>query len=87
MAIGRATIRVRQLRNLGRSSLAAALIAARCAGMERIGRVWEFKAWLVLDRHLPTDIRGKDRVDDRRVISGIRAMYSRLARRGTQGYA
>ena len=24
-----------------------------------------------IEPHLPTDVRGKDRVDDRRVISGI----------------
>lgn len=27
--------------------------------------------WERIERHLPTDIRGKERVDDRRVISGI----------------
>jgi transposase len=27
--------------------------------------------WEQIRRHLPTDVRGKDRVDDRRVISGI----------------
>jgi transposase len=27
--------------------------------------------WRQIEPHLPTDIRGKDRVDDRRVISGI----------------
>jgi transposase len=27
--------------------------------------------WLRIEPHLPTDVRGKDRVDDRRVISGI----------------
>ena len=27
--------------------------------------------WLRIQPHLPTDVRGKDRVDDRRVISGI----------------
>jgi transposase len=27
--------------------------------------------WECIQPHLPTDIRGKDRVDDRRVISGI----------------
>jgi putative transposase len=27
--------------------------------------------WRQIEPHLPTDVRGKDRVDDRRVISGI----------------
>ncbi len=27
--------------------------------------------WRRIEPHLPTDVRGKDRVDDRRVISGI----------------
>jgi len=27
--------------------------------------------WQRIEPHLPTDVRGKDRVDDRRVISGI----------------
>lgn len=27
--------------------------------------------WVQIAPHLPTDVRGKDRVDDRRVISGI----------------
>ena len=27
--------------------------------------------WQQIEPHLPTDVRGKDRVDDRRVISGI----------------
>src|SRR5471032_1996486 len=27
--------------------------------------------WRWIEPHLPTDVRGKDRVDDRRVISGI----------------
>jgi transposase len=27
--------------------------------------------WTQIEPHLPTDVRGKDRVDDRRVISGI----------------
>lgn len=27
--------------------------------------------WVQIEPHLPTDVRGKDRVDDRRVISGI----------------
>jgi transposase len=27
--------------------------------------------WRRIESHLPTDVRGKDRVDDRRVISGI----------------
>ena len=27
--------------------------------------------WERIERHLPTDVRGKERVDDRRVISGI----------------
>jgi len=27
--------------------------------------------WHQIEPHLPTDVRGKDRVDDRRVISGI----------------
>ena len=27
--------------------------------------------WARIEPHLPTDVRGKDRVDDRRVISGI----------------
>ena len=27
--------------------------------------------WLQIEPYLPTDVRGKDRVDDRRVISGI----------------
>ena len=27
--------------------------------------------WKRIERHLPTDIRGVERVDDRRVISGI----------------
>ena len=27
--------------------------------------------WRGIEPHLPTDVRGKDRVDDRRVISGI----------------
>jgi transposase len=27
--------------------------------------------WCQIAPHLPTDVRGKDRVDDRRVISGI----------------
>lgn len=27
--------------------------------------------WRAIEPHLPTDVRGKDRVDDRRVISGI----------------
>ena len=27
--------------------------------------------WLMIEPYLPTDVRGKERVDDRRVISGI----------------
>jgi transposase len=27
--------------------------------------------WQQIEPHLPTDVRGKDRADDRRVISGI----------------
>ena len=27
--------------------------------------------WWQIEPHLPQDVRGKDRVDDRRVISGI----------------
>ena len=27
--------------------------------------------WARIEPHLPTDVRGKERVDDRRVISGI----------------
>ena len=27
--------------------------------------------WRRIEHHLPTDVRGKERVDDRRVISGI----------------
>ena len=29
------------------------------------------KQWATIEPFLPTDVRGKDRVDDRRVISGI----------------
>lgn len=29
------------------------------------------KQWQLIEPHLPTDVRGKERVDDRRVISGI----------------
>jgi transposase len=27
--------------------------------------------WRRIESHLPTDVRGKERVDDRKVISGI----------------
>ena len=29
------------------------------------------KQWARIEPHLPTDVRGKERVDDRRIISGI----------------
>ena len=42
--------------------------------------------WRQIEPHLPTDVRGKDRVDDRRVISGIlhvlKNRFVRWAERG-----
>ena len=37
--------------------------------------------WARIKQHLPTDVRGIDRVDDRRVISGI-ILFSRAAAAG-----
>ena len=44
--------------------------------------------WQRIEPHLPTDVRGKERVDDRRVISGILHVLKsgcrwRIARRST----
>jgi transposase len=43
--------------------------------------------WQQIEPHLPTDVRGKERADDRRVISGIlhvlRSGCRRIARRST----
>ena len=37
--------------------------------------------WARIEPHLPTDVRGVERVDDRRVISGI-GMFSRAVAAG-----
>src|SRR5215475_4853141 len=40
--------------------------------MMRTNLYWlDDKQWQRIEPYLPTDVRGKDRVDDRRVISGI----------------
>jgi len=35
--------------------------------------------WKRIESHLPTDVRGVERVDDRRVISGIVHVLKRLS--------
>ena len=36
--------------------------------------------WARIEPHLPTDVRGVERVDDRRVISGIVRVLKRVCR-------
>jgi transposase len=48
------------------------ILCRRGAEIMRSNLFWlNDEQWRRIEPHLPTDVRGKDRVDDRRVISGI----------------
>src|SRR5712672_1204245 len=48
------------------------ILCRRGAEIMRSNLCWlNDEQWRRIEPHLPTDVRGKDRVDDRRVISGI----------------
>src|SRR6267378_2142663 len=48
------------------------ILCQRGAEIMRSNLFWlNDEQWRRIEPHLPTDVRGKDRVDDRRVISGI----------------
>src|ERR1700674_410129 len=48
------------------------IVCRRGAEIMRSNLFWlNDEQWRRIEPHLPTDVRGKDRVDDRRVISGI----------------